>query len=784
MGCPAMEAKRVLWLLNHKLLMQSEIPLLRKLGYEVYTPKIPPFDVDATVDWESDKLLSIPKEDLDTLNQVDFYEKRLTLDEARLVNRYFQTAMFTHIPAAFESLVDYFKGILMLRSFARPEEAVSCSDVILSEFGLFTMTRLESTGSRFVFAEAYRGLSDIECRFFQDHALYAPIGIPDARIQDTWTGNDKKVLFVCPQIKVSRLYENQYQSFRKDFDGIPYAIGGVQPIAMESEKNIVPFLPDDRFDAVYSSYKCLFYSDQDCRQSIYPPIDAIRCGMPVVFMAGGLLDKVGGKTLPGRCLSIKEARRKVARLLSGDKGFAKKLRRTQGALLDEFAFEHCYAHWSAVMEEVENRRAIKQIPLFGKAKKRIAVLLQEGFTGGVLDYTIRLVYALNSAIKSSGDPIELVFGHLEHADFEDRDYFKPIRDMGIPIRKFLWKTLPLAQAQDILKLKGLKTILPDSNYPYIVPNDGISYFSDCDFLLFSSDRFTGWPLLLQPYGVIVHDFVQRFVPGIVPELIEIPIYNAMRSAKAVYTTTPVTMQCAVQYGGVSSSRIHLIPLLYSVTDYDGYNSGVITKKPYFLWCTNLSPHKMHFQALQALSLYYSHGGKLLCLITGTDTEKLAPGNKTSESAMNYDYINRIHSIVKNDTALIKNLKFMGNMPRVQYEGVLSNAKFLFHPGAADNGNFAMFDAAWKGIPTLSNDYMAIRYSDDLLHFGIRYFDVNDVDSITEALFDAERNLDSYIAQLPSKDDLFLHTVQCKDIADEVYQIIIAHAGIAETGHNI
>lgn len=774
-----MEAKRVLWLLNHKTLMLFEVPMLRSLGYEVYIPKIPPFDVSVAVDWESDKLLSIPQEDLDILNKVDFYEKRITPDVARIVNRYFQTAMFIHTPATIESMVDYFKGALVLRAYGRHAATGSYSDVIISELGLFTMTKLESTGSRFVFAESYKGLSDIECRFFQDHTLYAPIGMPDASLKDGWTGEKEKVLFPCPRIKMSGLYEGVYKEFLKNFKGIPYAVSGTQPIAVNSDKNVLGFLPIEEYEKLYTLYRCMFYPNQEKNQLSYEPLEAIRNGMPVVFMAEGMLDKLGGESLAGRCRTVNEARNKVKRLVDGDKKLANQIRKEQSVLLEKFAFDYCFGYWKTTMDEIEKRRSYKQIPLFGKKKKRIAVILPEGFTGGILDYTINLVYALKSAIKSTGDLIEIIFGYVDHKNFSDQDYFKPIRNMGIPIRKFKWEALELSRAQDILSLKGIKYALHETDQLFAIPNDGISFFSDCDFLLFTSDRFPYLPFLLQPYGVIEHDFIQRLVPAIFDSVL-LSVYQGIRRAKAVYTTTPVTIEHAIQYGGVSRDRIHLIPLFFStVENYESEDTCRIINQPYFLWSTNPTPHKMHLQAFQALSHYYASGGQLLCCITGSQTEKMSPRYKTDDVIT--DYIKEIHMLLSKDTLMMKNIRFLGNLPKKQYSNVLANATFLFHPGFADNGNMTAFDAAWKGVPTLSNDYKAMRYYDEILRLNMRFFDVKDIDSIVDALFDIERNLDSFVARLPSTKQLMMHTVQSDTLSTQIYQTIIAFSGIFETG---
>lgn len=784
-GNCVMAAKRILWMLNHKTLMQFEVPLLRTLGYEVYIPKIPSFDVSVAVDWESDKFLTIPAEDLEVLNQIDFYERRITPEEAVILNRYFQTAMMGDTSTAIESMVDYFQGMLVLRAYGLHEAVGSYTDRIISELGLFTMTKIENLGARFVFGEAYRGLSKIECRFFQDHTLYMPIGLADAKVTDRWTGEKKKALFVCPRIKISGLYEEKYKKFKKDFKGIPYAIGGVQPIAVESDPKVLGNLPKEEYETLYTSYRCLFSSDQEKNWLAYPPLEAVRSGMPLVFMAGGMLDKMGGKDLPGRCASIQAARTMVSRLVNGDKALAGRLRKTQGVLLEKFTLEYCMPHWQSAMEKLEERREIKQIPLFGRRKKRVAVVLPEGYTGGVLDYSIGLARALKTGIENAGDPVDLVFAHVEHQNFERRDFFKPLRDMGIPIRSFSWQWIDPFRAREILGLKGIGDKTAKSfNESYIIPQDGIAFFADCDFLLFTADRVGGYPLLLQPYGVISHDFVQRYVPQVMEPGVEPIFLQTMRRAKAVFTTTSVTAERAAQYAGISKDRIHLIPLFFATgedsavpmpPESEGQEATAKKEKPYFIWSTNSTEHKMHLLALEGLMKYYDEGGSLLCRMTGAFTELLSPKRKSAGPT--YPYCEKVQKMIESDKNLLKNIKIMGQMPKGSYERLLAHAAFIFHPGTADNGNMTSFDAAYRGVPTLSNDYQAMRYYEKVLRLNIRFFDVTDEDSVAQALLDGEQNHLAMARSLPSRDELFQHSVYCDACANEIYRIFLRGSGL-------
>ena len=57
----------------------------------------------------------------------------------------------------------------------------------------------------------------------------------------------------------------------------------------------------------------MYYHSTEPDHIHYHPFEAVRAGMPLVFMAGGMLDRLGGIDLPGRSKPPKEARQKIER---------------------------------------------------------------------------------------------------------------------------------------------------------------------------------------------------------------------------------------------------------------------------------------------------------------------------------------------------------------------------------------------------------------------------------------------------------------------------------------
>lgn len=767
-----MPKKRVLWLFNHCTLIKSEVPILKELGYEVFIPKIPPFDVSIAVDWSEDDNLTIPKDKLDILNRTDFYDSRIPRESMEIMNEYFDTVIFGMFLEPFKSLILNFKGRLIFHPFGISND-MSYTNIILSFGGVWLLRKIEEVGNRFWFGQSYENLYEIECDFLKKRAINLPIGMKDISIKDRWEGSKKKVLFVCPRIKINSYYYSIYKQFKEDFKGFNYSIGGVQPIEVSDDPNVVGYLPDEEYEAFYPSHSCMFYHSQEKRHIHYHPFEAIKCGLPLIFMAGGLLDILGGSNLPGRCKTIKEARKKCKRIIDGDIKFANKVRKSQSILLEAMSYEKCRNKWKESMDIIEDSLVLQR----KTPEKKLAVILPEAYQGGVLDYTINLLNIISDGLKQNNEPIKLIYGYPRELENDYSEVFDKLICKGILLRTFEWKTLPLDKVLKYSKLTGQQLIQYENEYS--IMDDDICYFDDCDYLLFVVDRVRSNLFITKPYGVIVHDYIQRYIPDIIGDYYEKPFIDLVRNSQANFTTTNCTLEDCVQYAGVRREYINLIPLFFNDIEKVS-NKTLKYKKEYFLWSTNIGSHKNHIFLLKALELYYAMGGTLDCYITGVKTELFNQKNLLSNYELidkQVDYLNKCRNMISNSKSLKKHLHFMGNMPKVEYYDLLKSASFLIHPGYGDNGNGSAVDAALLGVPTLSSDYPAMRNMDNVMNLGITFFDKKKSQALADMLLLIETNLSELKKKLPPIDDLRKHTISNKKLCETIYNVIRANIDI-------
>lgn len=750
-------AKRALWLLNHTTLREFEVPLLVEMGFEVFTPKVFQVGVgdgSASITYEYDKTLSIPQSVLEKINKVDFYDQidRETLD---IINNYFDIAFFHYFTNQFRWLVDSFKGVLVFQAFGLMQN-ISYSEIILLDHGLPFFLRMRNLGQRLFFAQAYPNLKEIECDYFKQRAIDMPLGLKGTDNAKRWVGGDPRFLFVLPRINTSAYFKSIYQKFKKDFSDTDYIIAGAQPIPVTNDSKVAGFMSKSDFECAITHCCAMFYHSTEKYHIHYHPFEAIKMGMPLIFMGGGMMDTLGGKDQPGRCETVGEAHRKLSRLSKGDKRLARKITESQNSLLWHFSYENCHEKWSngikKIYVQLQNHVTVKN-------GKKIAVILPQPYLGGILDYTIRMVKCLKMGAEEYGDDITIVLGYPDDPSFKEKNYFKEIEKLGVSSRAFTWKEKTRAWVD---RVYGFMSIPCTSEEGCCVLDDGCNYFQDCDYIIFTADRIPASLFSTVPYIIVAHDYIQRYIPEMFGSNYEASFIEAARKSDAVFVTTPATQDDAIQYGGLSKEKVILTPLMFDLIPYPEVKTDLGLKKAgdYFLWSTNSSAHKNHIKALHGLSAYYQKGGTLNCVISGVNTDlfdvKIAENKLEGRIT---EYVRKVRKMITEDKLLKSHIFVKGNMPKEQYIQVLQKAKFVFHPGYADNGNGTAIDAACFGIPTICSDYPAMRYINEYTGINMHFFDPFDEDSIENVLTEAEKEYPVYAQGVPSREELKRFTVE-------------------------
>ena len=348
-------SKRILWLLNHTTLRKCEVPLLQDLGYEVFVPKkvLPNVNVADTwsADFTDDKYLTIPAELIEKLNKHSFYLEPWETELADEINKYFGTAICACIPSLIVNTVNGFTGKILFRAFGL-EGKRRYADLILNECGVSIAEKIKTEKKRIWFAQSCDNIAKNEPEWLSKITVTLPLGLPMEinACSDTWQGGIAKILFICPRIKTINYYRQVYNNFKQNFGDLPHSIAGAQPIPVADE-NVVGFVDDITYKEMLQNYQVMFYHSTEERHLHYHPLEAIAYGMPIIFMAGGMLSQLAGIDLPGSCRDFQEARKKILRVLDGEQAFINELKSTQKLILQKFLPEYIREKWNSEFAE-------------------------------------------------------------------------------------------------------------------------------------------------------------------------------------------------------------------------------------------------------------------------------------------------------------------------------------------------------------------------------------------------------------------------------------------------
>ncbi len=521
---------------------------------------------------------------------------------------------------------------------------------------------------------------------------------------------------------------------------MPHAIGGAQPLKVD-DPNVLGFLPLEDHRRNMRMMSAMFYHSREPRHVHFHPFEAVQSGMPLVFMAGGLLDRLGGRGLPGRAETIDRARGMLRRLLAGDRGLIDAIRDTQPRLLECMKADNCVGDWESGFERIlreldhSRRHAVVQTA----RRRKIAVILPIEYRGGTLRAAKAVALALKRGSELDGAPAEIVLGHIDDPNSYPDEEFRELEGR-VSRRPFRWVALSADQARRAMLYQGFSG-WQALYHAYIIPDDGIAQFADCDLLVFISDRLSLPLLPIRRHALVVYDYLQRYHP-VLPPGADTPFLLAARQADRVFVTTEFTRVDAVDYAGVPGEKVVRLPFVAPSMAAPELSGGE-EPAPYFLWTTNRAVHKNHARALDALAIYYTElGGKLDCVITGVGTDLLFDA-ATPEGA-------RLEGILATGEDMETRIRVMGDLPDARFRRLLAGATFLWHPGLLDNGTFSVVEAAQMGVPSLSSDYPAMRELAEQFHLSLAFSNPREARDMASKLKWMELNHLERRAALPDR----------------------------------
>ena len=422
-----------------------------------------------------------------------------------------------------------------------------------------------------------------------------------------------------------------------------------------------------------------------------------------------------------------------------------------------------------------------------KPAPRVAVFLPIGYRGGTFRLVLNVVRHF-ATVQS----VPVVFGIPEdHLPVVADELAVLLQEQPtVEVRSFSWEQIGRRRAESVIQEAGL-VVEQFISEAYQVPVDKAGSFLDCDFWFFVSDRIL-YPLVpLRPYGILVTDHLQRYVP----EIFDLPMYanqagapwnfnRNVRNADIAVATSEGTFRDVQSYSGCLGTRLKIpttIDLDYflQLVELAADAKPSSSSRPYCIWVTNSSQHKNHLEMIHAIRTFYeSLAGDLDIVVTGFGADLFDPELPKEQLGRRrplweHPYVRKVREQVREQLGPWKErLHWKGLLEERDYVAAVKNSRFLIHNVLADNGTFSVVEAAILGRPAISSDYPQMRELDQQFELGLQFFDPLDAVVTAEAMQNVrERTTVEAQATLGKIRDF---TWRCWD--DSMYKAIVETAG--------
>ena len=344
-----LKRQRIFWLGGHKLLVETELQRLRKLGYEVFNPAYltPIEDQSISRDWDGQQPSTLPAPDFKKLAEYNFFYNDISEEISEILNKYFSSVIVTCSPAWVAPVLKVFCGKVIFRTYGQPY-------LMSQELENIGMKPYIENNGKFIFMPFSEESIQDEAPWLTKNFITVPYCIQESLLkhESAWRVEQIKrqeIILTCPNIK-NPYFAEHYQFLKNNFHEPHYKFYGVQLHETVDPQIVGTLERNEQILRFQQSAGYLYtYSDSVC---YLPPIEMMLVGGPVLFLTGSLLDKFFPEDAPGRCHSIEEAKVKVSRLLDFEKKFIYDLQISQSKVLARYHPHYVWPEFDRVVNNL------------------------------------------------------------------------------------------------------------------------------------------------------------------------------------------------------------------------------------------------------------------------------------------------------------------------------------------------------------------------------------------------------------------------------------------------
>ena len=368
------------------------------------------------------------------------------------------------------------------------------------------------------------------------------------------------------------------------------------------------------------------------------------------------------------------------------------------------------------------------------------LFLQHPYLGGVWESTRELIKALLD-INQRQRRLKFTLGvQEEQADVE------ALRQIAgkVPIERMRFEVLTHAEAARMLpgppSRFGLRA---DQVYCFWSACAGTALRADAWLAL--CDRFHNALLPARPYGMIVHDMIQRHVPQVFSSTFfawhQRGMIPTIQKAHLVMTTSSATRDDVIAEYGLDAGRLRLIPVACEPQRRFGSLAPgpvPLPDRPFVLHAANTSEHKGAGVVLRACGRLKERLGEQapMLVMCGGFTEYFAP-SRNGSVARDEPHWRNMRTLVRDlELEEGRDVVFLGFVNDQQLLDLYQRCAAVVNAARYDNGSFCLIEGRYFGKPIVSSRYPAAESLCQRFDVPAKFFPIDDAAVLADVLVEA------------------------------------------------
>ncbi|WP_157084618.1 hypothetical protein [Sphingomonas pituitosa] len=352
--------RRIFWFGAHKILVKTELKLLRELGYEVFVPTYLSNvdDQSAVTQRDSGGDTTLPKDVFEKLSDYNFFYNSIDQEIIEILNTYFDAAIVTILARWCSEFARVFEGTILFRAYGQ-------TSLLSDDFARLGMQGLLEERQNIHFLPHAEETGELEAEWLKRKMHVVPYSIaPDIfEREGSWkgsTGDDRYILISAPNI-ANIFHRFHYRFLKKHFYQNHYRYVGVQTKPIDDHQVLGTLSLAEVIDQ-FTCANGYLYTYSDPRVCYLPPIEMMVYGGPVIYLKGSLLARYFENRGPGECRTIEEAYDKSRLLLQNDTSFLGELQAAQGAVADRYRPSHVNPRLEAAVRDLIGPPTVADTP--------------------------------------------------------------------------------------------------------------------------------------------------------------------------------------------------------------------------------------------------------------------------------------------------------------------------------------------------------------------------------------------------------------------------------------